>query len=146
MFIVFEVVLIELISSKPVVDITRHSHEINLSNMAINKIQNHELPELVDPFLGFNSNYKVIEMTKVVAKLEFQCLHNESDIRPSMKEVLEVLKEISSLGYDRKVADEMDILADDVVLLKSDPPTLSPNSLRENWVNRESTTSNASSS
>ncbi|CAL5445198.1 unnamed protein product [Camellia sinensis] len=45
-------------------------------------------------------------------------------------EVLEVLKEINSVGYDKKVADEMDIPADDVVLLKSDPPTLSPNSLR----------------
>ncbi|KAF5934534.1 hypothetical protein HYC85_030705 [Camellia sinensis] len=142
----FGVVLIELISSKPAVDITRHRHEINLSNMAINKIQNHELHELVDPCLGFNSDYKVTEMIKVVAELAFQCLQNESDMRPSMKEVLEVLKEISSVGYDRKVADEMDIPADDVVFLKSDPPTLSPNSLRQNWVSRGSTTSNASSS
>ncbi|KAI7986698.1 LEAF RUST 10 DISEASE-RESISTANCE LOCUS RECEPTOR-LIKE PROTEIN KINASE-like 1.2 [Camellia lanceoleosa] len=142
----FGVVLIELISSKPAVDITRHRHEINLSNMAINKIQNHELHELVDPCLGFNSDYKVTEMIKVVAELAFQCLQNESDMRPSMKEVLEVLKEISSVGYDRKVADEMDIPADDVVLLKSDPPTLSPNSLRQNWVSKGSTTSNASSS
>ncbi|KAL7160894.1 hypothetical protein ACSBR2_041522 [Camellia fascicularis] len=142
----FGVVLIELISSKPAVDITRHRHEINLSNMAINKIQNQELHELVDPCLGFNSDYKVMEMIKVVAELAFQCLQNESDMRPSMKEVLEVLKEISSMGYDRKVADEMDIPADDVVLLKSDPPTLSPNSLRQNWVSRGSTTSNASSS
>ncbi|XP_028105012.1 LEAF RUST 10 DISEASE-RESISTANCE LOCUS RECEPTOR-LIKE PROTEIN KINASE-like 1.4 [Camellia sinensis] len=142
----FGVVLIELISSKPAVDITRHRHEINLSNMAINKIQNHELHELVDPCLGFNSDYKVTEMIKVVAELAFQCLQNESDMRPSMKEVLEVLKEISSVGYDRKVADEMDIPADDVVLLKSDPPTLSPNSLRQNWVSRGSTISNASSS
>ncbi|KAF5934528.1 hypothetical protein HYC85_030699 [Camellia sinensis] len=112
----FGVVLIELISSKPAVDITRHRHKINLSNMAINKIQNHEIHELVDPCLGFKSDYK-----------------NESDMRPSMREVLEVLKEISSVGYDRKVADEMDILADDVVLLKSDPPTLLANSLRQNW-------------
>ncbi|KAL7160905.1 hypothetical protein ACSBR2_041530 [Camellia fascicularis] len=117
----FWVVLIELTSSKPAVDITRHHHEFNLSNIAINKIQNHELHELVDPCLGFNSNYK-------------------------MKEVLKVLKEIYSVGCDRKVADEMDIPADDVVLLKSDPPTLSPNSLWQNWVSRRSTTSNASSS
>ncbi|KAF5934549.1 hypothetical protein HYC85_030720 [Camellia sinensis] len=112
-----------LISSKPAVDITRHRREINLSNMAINKIQNQELHELVD-----------------------QCLGNDSNMRPSMKEVLEVLKEINSVGYDKKVVDEMDIPADDVVLLKSDPPTLSPNSLRQNWVSRGSTTSNASSS
>ncbi|GMQ11371.1 hypothetical protein CsSME_00054030 [Camellia sinensis var. sinensis] len=125
----FGVVLIKLIFSKPVVDITRHRREINLSNMAINKIQNHELHELVDPCLGFESNYK-----------------NESDIRPSVKEVLEVFKEISSVGYDRKVAEEVDISADHVVLLKSDPLTLSPNSLRKNWFSWGSTTSNASSS
>ncbi|KAI7986078.1 LEAF RUST 10 DISEASE-RESISTANCE LOCUS RECEPTOR-LIKE PROTEIN KINASE-like 1.4 [Camellia lanceoleosa] len=129
----FGVVLIYLTSSKPAVDITRHRHKINLSNMAINKIQNQELHELVDPCLGFNSDYKVTEMIKVVAELAFQCLQNESDMRPLMKEVLEVSKEISSVGYDRKVANEMDIPADDVVLLKSDPPTLSPNSLRQNW-------------
>ncbi|CAL5362603.1 unnamed protein product [Camellia sinensis] len=70
----FGVVLIELISSKPAVDITRHRHEINLSNMAINKIQNQELHELVDQCLGFNSNCKVTEMIKVVAELAFQCL------------------------------------------------------------------------
>nr|XP_034899144.1 LEAF RUST 10 DISEASE-RESISTANCE LOCUS RECEPTOR-LIKE PROTEIN KINASE-like 1.2 isoform X2 [Populus alba] len=35
----FGVVLIELISSMPAVDISRHRHEINLSTMAINKIQ-----------------------------------------------------------------------------------------------------------
>ncbi|GMQ11387.1 hypothetical protein CsSME_00054041 [Camellia sinensis var. sinensis] len=67
----FGVVLIELISSKPAVDITRHRHKINLSNMAINKIQNHEIHELVDPCLGFKSDYKVTEMIKVVAELTF---------------------------------------------------------------------------
>ncbi|KAI7986075.1 LEAF RUST 10 DISEASE-RESISTANCE LOCUS RECEPTOR-LIKE PROTEIN KINASE-like 1.3 [Camellia lanceoleosa] len=142
----FGVVLIKLISSKPTVDITRHRHKINLSNMAINKIQNHELHELVDPCLGFISDYKVTKMIKVVAELAFQCLQNESDMRPSMKEVLEVLKEISSVSYDGKVTDEMDIPADDVVLLKSDPPMLSPNSLRQNWVSRGCITSNAGGS
>ncbi|THG11564.1 hypothetical protein TEA_016215 [Camellia sinensis var. sinensis] len=69
----FGVVLIELIWSNLAVDITRHRHEINLSNMAINKIQNHELHELVDPCLGFNSDYKVTKMIKVVAEVAFQC-------------------------------------------------------------------------
>ncbi|KAI7986696.1 LEAF RUST 10 DISEASE-RESISTANCE LOCUS RECEPTOR-LIKE PROTEIN KINASE-like 1.2 [Camellia lanceoleosa] len=79
----FGVVLIELIWSNPAMDITRHCHEINLSNMAINKIQNHELHELVDPCLGFNSDYKVTEMIKVVAEVAFQCLQNNSDTRTS---------------------------------------------------------------
>ncbi|KAF5934512.1 hypothetical protein HYC85_030683 [Camellia sinensis] len=148
------VVFIKLISSKPAVDIIKHCHEINLSNMVINKIKNHELYELVDPCLGFESNYKVGEMIAVVTELAFYSSGvgvtskdpRPTNMMPSMKEVLEVLKEISSVGYDRKVAEEVDIPTDDVVLLKSDPPTLSPNSLRKNWVSRRSTTSNASSS
>ncbi|KAK3425979.1 hypothetical protein EUGRSUZ_F02517 [Eucalyptus grandis] len=48
----FGVVLCELISSKPAVDTNRHRHDINLASMAVNKIQNHSLHELVDPALG----------------------------------------------------------------------------------------------
>ncbi|KAJ6718805.1 LEAF RUST 10 DISEASE-RESISTANCE LOCUS RECEPTOR-LIKE PROTEIN KINASE-LIKE 1.4 [Salix purpurea] len=44
----FGVVLIELISSMPAVDITRHRHEINLSNLAIIKIQKCAFDELID--------------------------------------------------------------------------------------------------
>ncbi|GMQ11386.1 hypothetical protein CsSME_00054041 [Camellia sinensis var. sinensis] len=95
----------------------------------------------VDP--EYHECYQLTDKSDVYS---FGRLQNESDMRPSMREVLEVLKEISSVGYDRKVADEMDILADDVVLLKSDPPTLLANSLRQNWVSRGSTTSNASGS
>ncbi|CAK9145360.1 unnamed protein product [Ilex paraguariensis] len=95
----FGVVLIELISSKPSLDITRHRHEITLSNMAINKIQKNALHELVDPSLGFESDCKVRELITDIAELAFQCLKNGRGMRPSMKEVLEVLKEIQSKDY-----------------------------------------------
>ncbi|KAI9088146.1 hypothetical protein K1719_030123 [Acacia pycnantha] len=72
----FVVVLIELISSLPSVDIIRHRHEINLSTMAINKIQNRALHELVDPTLGFESDQKVRKMINAVVELAFQCLQN----------------------------------------------------------------------
>ncbi|KAI7986073.1 LEAF RUST 10 DISEASE-RESISTANCE LOCUS RECEPTOR-LIKE PROTEIN KINASE-like 1.2 [Camellia lanceoleosa] len=68
----FGVVLIELISSKLAMDITRHRHEINLSNMAINRLQNHELHELVDPCLGFESDYQVSKMITVVVEPGFK--------------------------------------------------------------------------
>ncbi|KAG6525321.1 hypothetical protein ZIOFF_015277 [Zingiber officinale] len=42
----FGVVLVELISSKPMIDLRREKSEVHLANMAIAKIQNHEL---VDP-------------------------------------------------------------------------------------------------
>ncbi|CAL5326926.1 unnamed protein product [Camellia sinensis] len=120
------VVLVELISSKPAVDISRHRHEINLSTMAINKIQNHALHELVDPRLGFDSDYEVRKMITKVAELAFQCLQNESDSRPSMENVLEVLKGIQSEDCAMKNAEVVDIHEDDVVLLTSKSPTLSP--------------------
>ncbi|KAE8720729.1 Kinase superfamily protein, putative isoform 2 [Hibiscus syriacus] len=52
----FRVVLVELVSSMPAVDISRHRHEINLANLAINKIQKCAFDELIDPNLGYNSD------------------------------------------------------------------------------------------
>ncbi|PIN26563.1 Serine/threonine protein kinase [Handroanthus impetiginosus] len=121
----FGVVLIELISSKPAVDITRHQCEINLSTMAINKIQNRALHELVDPHLGFDSDYKVRTMIILVAELAFQCLQTRRDMRPQMQDVLNVLLEIQTKDYS---TDVVDIPADDILLLKGNSPSLSPNS------------------
>ncbi|KAL6973567.1 hypothetical protein U1Q18_027752 [Sarracenia purpurea var. burkii] len=128
----FGVVLMELISSKPAVDITRHRHEINLSHMAISKIQNQLLHEFVDPLLGFESDYEVRRMVTDVAELAFQCLQNERDMRPSMEKVLEGLKRIKNGEFcSMRMAEEVDVPADEVVLLKSDPPTFSPDSVTE---------------
>ncbi|KAF5734529.1 serine/threonine-protein kinase [Tripterygium wilfordii] len=115
----FGVVLIELISSMPAVDITRHRHEINLSNMAIDKIQNRALHELVDSSLGFETDPSVRKMITAVAELAYQCLQSCKEMRPSMVEVSESLQNIQSDVYSAKKAEEMDIPADDVVLLKT---------------------------
>lgn len=121
----FGVVLVELISSKPAIDITRHRHEINLSTMAINKIRNHALDELVDSHVGFDSDYKVRAMIVGVAELAFRCLQNGRDMRPDMEDVVNVLQEIKNKDYS---TDVMDIPPDDILLLKSDSLPLSPNS------------------
>ncbi|KAL0343372.1 UNVERIFIED_CONTAM: LEAF RUST 10 DISEASE-RESISTANCE LOCUS RECEPTOR-LIKE PROTEIN KINASE-like 1.4 [Sesamum angustifolium] len=94
----FGVVLIELISSLQAVDTNRHRHDINLANMAINKIQNHTLHELVDSSLGFETNSIVRRMATLVAELAFRCLQQERDMRPSMEEVLEALR-----GFKTKI-------------------------------------------
>ncbi|KAE8658608.1 putative serine/threonine-protein kinase [Hibiscus syriacus] len=104
----FGVVLIELISSKPAVDIMRHRHEINLWNMAINKIQNGALHELVDPSLGFEMNNKVRKTITGVAEVAFGCLQNEKDMRPTMAQVLEALMGIKNEDYKKEKAEEMD--------------------------------------
>ncbi|KAF9591596.1 hypothetical protein IFM89_004825 [Coptis chinensis] len=137
----FGVVLIELISSKPAVDIGRHRHEINLANMAINRIHNRALHELVDPSLGFNSDFAVRNMITLVAELAFRCLQQEKEMRPCMVEVLEILRGIGSEEYKKKTTEEMDISAD-ARLLKNSLP-LSPDSVTDKWVSK-STTPNTS--
>lgn len=134
----FGVVLIELISSKPAVDITRHRHEINLSAMAMNKIQNHALHELIDPYLGFETDFKAREMISEVAELAFQCLQSERDMRPCMEKVMETLKGIQSEDWNLRKPEEIEIPSDELVLLKSDPPTLSPDSLAKSSIARGS--------
>ncbi|KAL0430172.1 UNVERIFIED_CONTAM: LEAF RUST 10 DISEASE-RESISTANCE LOCUS RECEPTOR-LIKE PROTEIN KINASE-like 1.1 [Sesamum radiatum] len=97
----FGVVLIELISSMPAVDISRHRHEINLANLAVNRIQRCAFDELIDPSLGYETDAEVMRMTTSVAELAFRCLQLEKDMRPSMDEVLSFLQDIQA-GEDGK--------------------------------------------
>ncbi|CAN0899923.1 LEAF RUST 10 DISEASE-RESISTANCE LOCUS RECEPTOR-LIKE PROTEIN KINASE-like 1.3 [Linum grandiflorum] len=118
----FGVVLVERISSMPAVDITRHLHEINLSNRAINKIQGDALHELVDHSLGFESDSLLRRLMTAVAQLAFQCLQNDKDLRPSMEQVLQNLQEIRRLGNDdpeKGIKTMQDVPADDAVLLNT---------------------------
>ncbi|XP_066317248.1 LEAF RUST 10 DISEASE-RESISTANCEUS RECEPTOR-LIKE PROTEIN KINASE-like 1.2 isoform X2 [Miscanthus floridulus] len=94
----FGVVLVELISSKPAVDVSRSHSDINLANMALNRIQNHEVDQLVDPQLGYETDDETKKLIDLVAELAFQCLQLERDSRPSMKEVVEALNCIKNNG------------------------------------------------
>ena len=115
----FGVVLIELISSLPAVDMFRQRHEINLANIAINKIEKCAFHELIDPHLGFESDNGVKMMTILVAKLAFQCLQQDKEMRPSMDEVLEALKKIQS-GED--APEDQEIAYDDAAILNVQQP------------------------
>ncbi|KAL8463355.1 hypothetical protein ACS0TY_034133 [Phlomoides rotata] len=90
----FGVVLIELISSMPAVDVTRHRHEINLASLALDRIQRCAFDELIDPSLGNESDPEVRRMTTTVAELAFRCLQMDKDLRPSMYEVVAFLNDI----------------------------------------------------
>ncbi|XP_013636840.1 PREDICTED: probable serine/threonine-protein kinase At1g18390 isoform X4 [Brassica oleracea var. oleracea] len=125
----FGVVLSELISSKEAVDITRHRHDINLANMAISKIQNDAVHELADLTLGFARDPAVKKMMMSVSELAFRCLQQERELRPSMDEIVEVLKGIQKEGMrDFPEVVDIDVSGgDDVVLLRHGvPPPLSP--------------------
>ncbi|XP_019089666.1 PREDICTED: LEAF RUST 10 DISEASE-RESISTANCE LOCUS RECEPTOR-LIKE PROTEIN KINASE-like 1.3 isoform X1 [Camelina sativa] len=128
----FGVVLTELISSKEAVDITRHRHDINLANMAISKIRNDAVHELADLSLGFERDASVKNAMTSVAELAFRCLQQEREVRPSMDEIVEVLKGIQKEGIrdSKDVVVEIDVNGggDEVGLLKHGvvPPPLSP--------------------
>ncbi|KAL1192382.1 LEAF RUST 10 DISEASE-RESISTANCE LOCUS RECEPTOR-LIKE PROTEIN KINASE-like 1.4 [Cardamine amara subsp. amara] len=141
----FGVVLTELISSKEAVDITRHRHDINLANMAISKIQNNALHELVDPSLGFEKDPEVKRKMMSVAELVFRCLQQESEVRPSMDEIVEILKGIK-VEKSREMDSSPDVVdiegncggGDDVGLLRhSVPPPISPET--DKWTSSSDT-------
>ncbi|XP_050225380.1 LEAF RUST 10 DISEASE-RESISTANCE LOCUS RECEPTOR-LIKE PROTEIN KINASE-like 1.1 isoform X2 [Mercurialis annua] len=96
----FGVVLVELISSMPAVDITRHRNEINLAELAVDKIQRCAFDELIDPCLGYRLDEEVKRMTTSVAELAFLCLQQEKEMRPPMDGILEELKRIENRKYD----------------------------------------------
>ncbi|XP_052199454.1 LEAF RUST 10 DISEASE-RESISTANCE LOCUS RECEPTOR-LIKE PROTEIN KINASE-like 1.1 [Diospyros lotus] len=143
----FGVVLIELISSMPAVDISRHRHEINLAGLALNRIQNRKFTELVDPSLGFESDSSVERMITSVAEVAFRCLQLEKEMRPSMNEILEALKEIQDYKDENNNGEQIDnpeplnhILphpspeGDDAVLLKNGKVPPSPDSVTNVWI------------
>ncbi|XP_042022874.1 LEAF RUST 10 DISEASE-RESISTANCE LOCUS RECEPTOR-LIKE PROTEIN KINASE-like 1.2 [Salvia splendens] len=95
----FGVVLVELVSSRPAVDISRRSDEINLASMAVIQIERGAFVELVDEFLGFGSDGEIARMIMAVAELALRCLHVEKEMRPCMDEVLSVLNDICEGHY-----------------------------------------------
>ncbi|URE29646.1 STYKc [Musa troglodytarum] len=131
----FGVVLVELISSKPAVDITRDQSDINLSSMAITRIQNGELEKLVDAGLGCQSDEATRKMINMVAEVAFMCLQADGDMRPTIKEVLEELRAIEIMGKKAQHGGEK---GDTAELLKNTAP-LSPDSVIENWYSGSAT-------
>ncbi|XP_060214767.1 LEAF RUST 10 DISEASE-RESISTANCE LOCUS RECEPTOR-LIKE PROTEIN KINASE-like 1.1 isoform X2 [Lycium barbarum] len=144
----FGVILVELISSMPAVDMKRHSQEINLANFAINKIVKCAFHELLDPSLGFDSDTKIWEMTTSVADLAFLCLQTDRDMRPTMVEVLDTLKEIQTSEFDNEKRAESNLngneakivaappfpVSEDILLLKQVKSLPSPNSVADKWI------------
>ncbi|KAK0573840.1 hypothetical protein LWI29_014356 [Acer saccharum] len=150
----FGVVLIELISSMPAVDISRPRNEINLANLAINRIQKHAVDELVDPCLGFHSDEEVKRTATSVAELAFLCLQQIKEMRPSMDVVLEELQRIKSGECkSENLTREDDDDKRELKSMQQPPPSpphceesallknikLSPISVTENWISNDTT-------
>ncbi|XP_051152233.1 LEAF RUST 10 DISEASE-RESISTANCE LOCUS RECEPTOR-LIKE PROTEIN KINASE-like 1.2 [Andrographis paniculata] len=110
----FGVVLMELISSLPAIDITRARDEINLSMMAINRIQRRRVDELVDGRIGVGRER---EMAAEAAEVAFGCLQSVGEMRPDMESVFDVLQGIKS-KMEGSVIEVMDIPKEDLLQLK----------------------------
>ncbi|MED6136544.1 hypothetical protein PIB30_057027 [Stylosanthes scabra] len=144
----FGVVLVELISSLQAVDITRQRNEVNLASLAVNRIQSQELHDMVDPDLGFERDNEVRRMVTAVAELAFRCLQQQREMRPSMDEVLEVLRGVKSDEFDaieknssQSVVDFNHSKTEEAILLKKVPSPFSPDSVADKWVSSSSTSS-----
>lgn len=128
----------------PAVDINRELNEANLAYMAIKKIQRQELHEFVDTRLGYHSDSNINAMITQVAGLALQCLQTEREMRPAIKEALEVLRGIEEAGCKSDGCGEVDdAVKEEACLLKSIPPC-SPNSVAERWVSTSSSMSSFS--
>ncbi|KAM3346385.1 hypothetical protein ACQJBY_020757 [Aegilops geniculata] len=128
----FGVVLVELVSSRPAVDMAQAGADVNLACMAVRMIQCCEIDRLVDPRLGYGSSASETKETiDMVAEVAFRCLQPEQDVRPSIGEVLDVLRQ----AHHR--------ITDGAVSLKKSRDG-SPDSVMNQWIS-PSTTSNYSS-
>ena len=73
-----------------------------------------------------------------MAELAFRCLQQEREIRPSMNEVVEILRGINSsdgLGA-REETKVLEVRTDEAILLKVSP--VSPDSVVDKWVSGSS--------
>ncbi|XP_058760803.1 LEAF RUST 10 DISEASE-RESISTANCE LOCUS RECEPTOR-LIKE PROTEIN KINASE-like 1.1 [Vicia villosa] len=122
----FGVVLVELISSMPAVDMSRDKEEINLANLAIRKIQKSAIRELVDPTLWFESDSDVKRQIVSIAELAFQCLQRDKELRPSMDDVLEVLRRIDNGSGVDKFGHVEEVIAHGAGISRINVRSLSP--------------------
>ncbi|KAL3654435.1 hypothetical protein CASFOL_004116 [Castilleja foliolosa] len=145
----FGVVLAELISSMPAVDVNRTREEINLANLAVNRIQRRLFDELIDSSLGYNRDDEITGMMTSVAELAFCCLQPDKVMRPSMNEVVDILRAIQGSGEGKhekvkgpnsnsgKIPPSPEM--DDALLLRNKNFLASPRAVTDSWVSSSST-------
>ncbi|KAK9674079.1 hypothetical protein RND81_12G209500 [Saponaria officinalis] len=90
----FGVVLMELISSKAAVDITRRNNDANLAIMAVDRFKKNAMRELVDPTLGYGGDPLVNQIIDSIAQIGVRCLQEDDAVRPTMQEVLDCLRNV----------------------------------------------------
>jgi serine/threonine protein kinase len=95
----FGVVLVEVITSMRAVDFARVPSEINLAQLAVDRIGRGCLDDIVDPYLDLHRDAWTLSSIHKVAELAFRCVAYHSEMRPSMAEVADELEQIQLSGW-----------------------------------------------
>ncbi|CAL4951316.1 unnamed protein product [Urochloa decumbens] len=138
----FGVVLVELISSKPAVDMSRAGADVNLANLAVSTIQSCEIGRLVDPRIGYGEDAETKRTVDVVAEVAFRCLQPEQDVRPPISEVLETLRRAAQ-GVEKDGC-ATKVVNDDGELVVKKSRDGSPDSVMCQWKSPSTTAHNSS--
>ncbi|KAH7302399.1 hypothetical protein KP509_23G070400 [Ceratopteris richardii] len=92
----FGVVLVEIITAMKAVDLTREKSEVNLANLALARIANGTLDDVIDQSLDAGKNPQIRAMIQVVAEIAYRCLSYDKDARPTIMEVFQELEFVRS--------------------------------------------------
>ncbi|CAK9171765.1 unnamed protein product [Ilex paraguariensis] len=111
-----------LIGGLKAVDFLRPPNEVNLANLAIEKIGKGCLEEIIDPFLEPDTDAWTLSSMHKVAEMAFRCLSFHRDMRPSM---MEVAIELEQIRLSRWVSSEENITASSEVSSCSSTSNLS---------------------
>ena len=99
----FGVVLVELITGMKAVDFNREKSEVNLANLAVARIGNGSLDDVIDETLEAGKNPQVRSMIQTVAEIAYRCLSHDKDARPTIKEVSQELEFVANESKKFKV-------------------------------------------
>ncbi|KAL6867414.1 hypothetical protein ACP4OV_015438 [Aristida adscensionis] len=95
----FGVVLVEIITAMKAVDFARGPSEVNLAQLAVDRIGRGCVDDIVDPCLDPHRDAWTLTSIHKVAELAFRCLSFHSETRPSMAEVAGELEQIQLSGW-----------------------------------------------
>ncbi|XXG85471.1 hypothetical protein AAC387_Pa11g0543 [Persea americana] len=94
----FGVVLLELLTSKKAIDFNRGADNVNLAVYVQQKVEEEKLMETIDPALREGASQVALDTMKALGFLAMGCLEERRQNRPSMKEILEEIEYIMSIG------------------------------------------------
>ncbi|CAN6313535.1 unnamed protein product [Urochloa humidicola] len=95
----FGVVLVEVITAMKAVDLSRPPSEVNLAQLAVERIGKGRVDDIVDPYMDPHRDAWTLSSIHKVAELAFRCLAFHSEMRPSMAEVADELDQVQRSGW-----------------------------------------------